>query len=162
MIDMDCPKCLGKLKTKIIEDVSVDFCWVCEGIWFDREELEQVIQKDSKNFDFIDFGRKEFDGKEIKDLWNDLDVKEGKCPKCGDGTLLVRKKDKDNKEVNVDLCPEGHGVWLDGGEVLKLRKRFLVDLKRRLDYCWQFLKLYFSKESKKEMDAWIKVHKKSN
>ena len=156
---MNCPKCPGKLKKELIENVPIDYCWVCEGIWFDRDELEQVIQKDSRDFDFIDLGRKNFDGKEIKDLEKNLDIKEGTCPKCADGTLLVRKEYKDNKDVNVDVCPKCLGVWLDGGEILRLRKRFLVDIKGRLDCCMQFLKLYFSKEGKKQMDAWIKENK---
>jgi len=36
---LNCPKCLGKLEEKSVENVKVDICWVCEGIWFDKNEL---------------------------------------------------------------------------------------------------------------------------
>ncbi len=41
-----------------------------------------------------------------------------RCPKCGD-RLNVRHK----LDVEIDECPQGHGVWLDMGELDKLFKR---------------------------------------
>lgn len=50
---MDCPKCVGKLQKKIMEDIEIDTCFVCEGIWFDANELEDVVKRDSHNFKFL-------------------------------------------------------------------------------------------------------------
>ncbi|MCC6848078.1 MAG: zf-TFIIB domain-containing protein [Deltaproteobacteria bacterium] len=41
-----------------------------------------------------------------------------RCPKCGE-PLTVRHK----LDVEIDACPQGHGVWLDSGEVDKLAER---------------------------------------
>jgi len=144
--DMDCPKCCGKLKQEFIEGVEIDTCFVCEGIWFDAGELEKIIEKDSKNFNFIDLGKKDFDGKEIANLRKLVDSKEGKCPKCVDGTILLREEYKTNSILRVDICPHGHGIWLDGGEILELRRRFWVDLRDKIIFCVDFIKFYYSKK----------------
>lgn len=120
---MDCPKCVGKLKATKIENETIDVCWVCEGIWFDDGELEKIIEADSKNFKKIDAAREEFDGKELAKANIDLNSKKGQCPRCGE--LMTQSEYQ--KDVVIDSCPNGHGIWLDGGELQKLRKRNLVE-----------------------------------
>lgn len=78
---MDCPKCLGKLQKKTMEYIEVDSCFACEGIWFDAGELKDAIKRDSKDFEFIDIDRDEFDGKETAGLTKELDEKKGTVPK---------------------------------------------------------------------------------
>jgi Zn-finger nucleic acid-binding protein len=143
---MDCPKCVGLLKKKLMEDIEVDSCPVCEGIWFDAGELEEIIKRDSHDFDYIDVGREEFDGKELSDLKKELDSGSGKCPRCEDATMLVRREYKGKHKINVDICPKGHGLWLDGGEIEELRKRGLVNLKDRIDFELELVRFAFSKE----------------
>ncbi len=46
------------------------------------------------------------------------DLARMRCPKCGE-PLTVRHK----LDVEIDACPQGHGVWLDSGEVDKLAER---------------------------------------
>lgn len=123
---MNCPKCLGKLEEKIVENVKTDVCWICEGIWFDKGELEKVLEADSKNFKFIDVDRAELDGKESSELHEELDVKIGECPKCTKEIKLERTSYP--KGIFVDACPKCEGIWLDGGEIKKLRNRTLVKL----------------------------------
>ncbi len=41
-----------------------------------------------------------------------------RCPKCG-----ARLKTRALHEVEVDECPECHGMWLDQGELEKIGKR---------------------------------------
>ena len=120
---MKCPKCVGNLEEKPLEHITVNACFVCEGIWFDAGELESVIKADSKDFNFIDVGREEFDGKEAENLAKELNEKPGLCPRCTDKTFLVRVPYKKKKSVSIDICPKGHGLWLDGGEIGKLRDR---------------------------------------
>lgn len=40
------------------------------------------------------------------------------CPRCG-ATLEVTQM----KGVAVDACPQGHGLWLDSGELEEISKR---------------------------------------
>jgi len=144
---MDCPKCVGVLEKQKLVGIEVDECYMCEGIWFDAGELEDVIKRDSENFDYIDVGREQFDGKEFEELAQQLNEKVGSCPRCGDGTLLLKSEYNGKKgPVIVDICPNGHGVWLDGGEILQLRKRGLVNVSDKTEFYMDFVKYLFSKD----------------
>jgi Uncharacterized protein conserved in bacteria len=44
---MRCPRCNAALAVTKFEDVSVDRCDNCGGLWLDAGELAQLIQKDS-------------------------------------------------------------------------------------------------------------------
>ena len=121
---MNCPKCVGKLEEKNIENVKTDVCWVCEGIWFDKDELEKVLEADSKDFNKIDLDRGGLDGKEVSDVYKELDEKSIKCPRCGEEL----KKELYPKGIRIDTCAKCDGIWLDGGEIHKLRERTLVKL----------------------------------
>jgi len=120
---MDCPKCTGKLEENKLGDETIDVCWVCEGIWFDRGELKKVISGDSKDFKSIgsklDLEKHGVDGAELAAFGIDLNHKEGKCPRCAD----VMGQTVYKKGILIDSCPKDHGIWLDGGEIHKLRER---------------------------------------
>lgn len=157
---MNCPKCAGKLQKKDMVGVEVDVCYICEGIWFDAGELKQVIEADSKNFKYIDVGKEEFDGKEAAEYHKMLDKKRGKCPRCEDGTMLVPEEYKGKHTINVDICPKGHGIWLDGGEIAELRKRGLADLKDRMEAIKDVMKYSFSKDGFNDFLRRIGLRKK--
>jgi Zn-finger nucleic acid-binding protein len=140
---MSCPKCVGKLQEKNIEDYKVDVCFICEGLWFDAGELEKVIEADAKDFKFIDVDREELDRKEIVDFKEELDKTECKCLRCNDGINPIRKEHEGMHKVNVDVCPKCNGIWLDGGEIKELRQRRLVELKDKIDSQISFLKYIF-------------------
>ena len=42
---MKCPRCDGKLNEMKIEEVAVDQCERCGGVWLDSGELEQLTKK---------------------------------------------------------------------------------------------------------------------
>jgi len=44
---MQCPRCSANLTETKFEDVAIDRCDKCGGVWLDSGELEQLIQKDS-------------------------------------------------------------------------------------------------------------------
>lgn len=44
---MRCPRCDGALKETSFEDVSIDTCEKCGGVWLDSGELEQLTKKES-------------------------------------------------------------------------------------------------------------------
>jgi len=50
---MSCPKCGHQMEEMPMEGLKVDRCTFCEGIYFDRGELEDLMQKkteEKKNF----------------------------------------------------------------------------------------------------------------
>jgi hypothetical protein len=50
-----------------------------------------------------------------------------KCPRCGGNLTTVQLH-----SVEVDICPEGHGTWLDAGELELLVKHEEPGLLRRV------------------------------
>lgn len=51
--NFDCPKCDGKLETGKFENVQIDVCNKCGGVWLDAGEMQQITQKDNQGW----FGR---------------------------------------------------------------------------------------------------------
>lgn len=51
--DYECPKCDGKLHTGKFENVQVEICDKCSGVWLDSGELQQIMHKDKESW----FGR---------------------------------------------------------------------------------------------------------
>ena len=47
MSSMRCPRCDGSLTESKVEEVLIDTCDKCGGIWLDSGELEQLTQKES-------------------------------------------------------------------------------------------------------------------
>ncbi len=44
---MSCPRCSGVLKENKFEEVTIDTCDKCGGVWLDSGELEQLLKRDS-------------------------------------------------------------------------------------------------------------------
>ena len=47
-LELDCPKCDGKLHEVTFEQVIIDVCDKCQGIWLDAGELALVSHKDEE------------------------------------------------------------------------------------------------------------------
>ena len=45
---LECPKCDGKLVETDYENIKIDVCNKCSGVWFDAGELAQVVDKEPK------------------------------------------------------------------------------------------------------------------
>jgi uncharacterized protein with PIN domain len=46
---MQCPRCDGKLIETDYEDIKIDVCDKCTGVWLDPGELAQIAHKDEKS-----------------------------------------------------------------------------------------------------------------
>ncbi len=44
---MQCPRCDGNLKESKFEEVLIDTCEKCGGVWLDSGELEQLTRKET-------------------------------------------------------------------------------------------------------------------
>jgi len=47
---MRCPRCDGTLNENKVEDVTVDVCDKCGGVWLDSGELEQLTKREGGGF----------------------------------------------------------------------------------------------------------------
>jgi len=52
-LELQCPKCDGTLHATDFENITIDVCDTCHGVWLDAGELAQVTHKDESGW----FGR---------------------------------------------------------------------------------------------------------
>ena len=81
--------CDGALVTLRIEDVDVDQCDACAGIWFDSHELERILRRD--HIEPI-LGRARATAKD--------DERRGRCPRCK-GELAFHEE---KSEIHCGSC----------------------------------------------------------
>lgn len=123
---MDCPKCIGKLsrttvklnevyRSKLLsgegltEEIELDQCFVCNGVWFDAGELEKYLAEKVTIINSPSIGPK---------LRKEQDEKIGKCPRCG--IDMIKKEAPKDPSVTIDFCEQCKGVWLDNTEIDRL------------------------------------------
>jgi len=122
-----CPRCEKEMKTIHAKEVELDLCPHCEGVWFDRDELEQVIQ----------MGEDKAAGTELAPSF-DTEVERVetpgtgglRCPRCGDG--LFRYNYAISSGILIDGCERGCGLFLDDGEIRKVFK-YTIEADTELD-----------------------------
>jgi Zn-finger nucleic acid-binding protein len=112
-----CPVCKTQLKTINVGEklpLFIERCDSCYGVFFDINELEELIEysvKGSKNVDL----KKLF---QITQNPRYIDiVVYRKCPVCT--KTMNRKNFMGQSGVITDICAE-HGIWLDSGELRQI------------------------------------------
>lgn len=100
---MECPYCETEELEAMIEysGVQLDRCTTCEGLWFDGGELEQVLDSPVQGLE----------------LPEDAEKGEKICPRCRVEMFVFQYP---TTQVIVDMCPDCHGLWLDGGELVEI------------------------------------------
>ena len=101
---MRCPKCDGEMEEVTCEEVLIDRCSDCNGIWFDCGEAESLSKKWIA--EFIDTGD--------PGVGRKLDALDTiSCPRCS--KTMERFFDIDGKQLQYEKCNE-HGQFFDAGE----------------------------------------------
>lgn len=118
---MKCPKCNSDLVPSVRHKLDVQVCQTCKGMWLEHDELASLEDE------VFDFG----------DRWKGTlafgsTATTAKCPECA--ALLQRFRYR-FYDLEMDLCPNQHGYWLDDDEdtrILELMQREEQDLQRKL------------------------------
>ena len=98
---MYCPKCkLGKLEEKtfgVLEDneIKIDICFLCNGIWFDKDELKKTLQLENKPVETKGY---------IENNRADIKYDDLNCPRCS-GKLFEQTSKRDAR-ITIDICEE--------------------------------------------------------
>lgn len=120
---MLCPKCASPTEVTAYDEIRVDRCTNCKGLWFDSGELES-LRKDTWMADYIlDTG----DAK-VGKKFNRVD--KVSCPRCGQE--MNEEADADQGHIIYESCPQGHGTFLDAGEFTDLLHKTFWDRFKRL------------------------------
>jgi Zn-finger nucleic acid-binding protein len=120
---MNCPRDGGALtQQRYEESIQVDACGRCGGVWLDEGELAAIEASTERDYS------KELE--RMDELAGETPKHAGiaKCPKCG--AEMAAREYAHSSRIVIDVCPEGHGVWLDGGELKALEVFFEASKKR--------------------------------
>ena len=102
---MNCPVDNDAMIALEYEDIELDYCMTCSGIWLDAGELEVL-------FGDVDACRAFLNQGEKADRTTDT---LRRCPRCGE--KMEKWTTGGEHGVIYDHCPEGDGLWLDAGEL---------------------------------------------
>jgi len=103
-----CPVCKESLVVLELEQVEIDYCTSCDGVWLDAGELELLLETEEERRRLINLFKEAADVKE----------KSYSCAICG---KHMKKFEIGVKgKVVVDKCKKNHGIWFDRGELQKV------------------------------------------
>jgi len=140
---MDYPKYPGKLEEVKLgkkRPLVIDRCFACGGLWFDKGELTEAINKEIWDTAEFELEEELFDDEELKQ-GVDLDKIEIICPRCKGDKKMIKMPSSRNKNVVIDYCEKCAGIWLDAGEYNEMRKRTPFEVK--LEDIIDFFRLHF-------------------
>lgn len=109
---MKCVKCTGTLDAVDVGEIRIDRCGRCHGLWFDKNELDQVLAVGERA------GADALPPSLRSPLSARLDTEFGDCPRCS--VKLERIASIAVDSLHYDFCGACGGAWLDGGELDKL------------------------------------------
>jgi uncharacterized protein len=104
---MICPACNDEMIVVEYKQIELDFCPACRGVWFDANELELLL-------DALEFLDQKADGL-FRSPADTAAEAARKCPYCR--SRMEKVVMGSGKDVLIDRCLNGHGLWFDGGEL---------------------------------------------
>lgn len=114
---MNCPVCKqSAMVTLELDEVEIDYCTQCDGIWLDKGELELLLGEPQK----------------AKDLLNSFQADAGnaekvlKCPICYKNMQKIIVGNTKSKLL-IDKCRKGDGLWFDKGELHNIVENAQLD-----------------------------------
>ncbi len=105
---MNCPACKDVLVSLELDQVEVDWCGACGGVWLDRGELELLHDHARTAADYL---------KGFKPAPGSAHAAK-KCPICA--ARLVPVESSSNPGIVLDECPKSDGLWFDRGELARV------------------------------------------
>ncbi|WP_432798380.1 zf-TFIIB domain-containing protein [Poriferisphaera sp. WC338] len=120
---MNCPKCESGMEAVTVDEVEVDRCTSCAGIWLDALEFDKL--KETKDADTLDTGNASTGN--IHNTERNI-----KCPKCK--TLMVAMSFHDQPHIQYEMCSTCGGIYLDAGE---FKDAVTVTLSEQLRGIWR-------------------------
>jgi Zn-finger nucleic acid-binding protein len=118
---MDCPLCKSAMIVLELEQVEVDHCTACGGIWLDAGELELLFTDAHQSRHLVGSFQQAPHTKE----------KARPCPICLKKMQKILTS-REDEPVIIDRCPKGHGLWFDGGELPQVLAKGSFDREKKI------------------------------
>lgn len=118
---MNCPRCNVELKESSTKEASIVYdahsCPKCNGFWVGAEQLEEIQAKVKQRF---------FEFRRIPSASEQENVLH--CPACAGSVEMDKVANERDAKVVMDVCPQCHNIWLDGGELEAIQRDSLLTL----------------------------------
>ena len=111
---MLCPECCDEMLILEYDNVEIDYCNDCSGIWLDEGELELLLNSSESTSLVM---------RVLMDNSKSHDKSNRRCPVCGKRMFLVDiplSSNGTDVTVEIDKCPRNHGLWFDNGELQQI------------------------------------------
>ncbi len=105
---MNCPHCKEPMIILELNEVEIDHCHDCSGIWLDAGELGLLLDNSEEKEKILS----------SFDIVSKTGEKKYKCPRCRKKMEKVNVGDQEH--VLIDRCKYGHGLWFEKGELPKI------------------------------------------
>lgn len=114
---MKCPRTGVPLQEIEIEGIKIDVSPACGGVWFDNYEFSKFDEEHESAGDrLIEYlGELRTEGLNLNARIN--------CPRDPD-MVMMRYYFSSQRQVEIDECPQCGGIWLDAGELTRIRDMF--------------------------------------
>jgi Zn-finger nucleic acid-binding protein len=109
---MKCPACRGLMIIVEHDDIELDYCPDCAGVWFDSGELELLVESMQLEGAILNLDTV------LTSPEAGSSEKKRRCPICGN--KMKKATVGHSPEVLIDVCQRGDGLWFDSGEVGQL------------------------------------------
>lgn len=120
---MDCPVCDNAMITLELDEVEIDYCTDCGGIWLDAGELETLLGEPEKATQLLESFKTDRQCAE----------KPRKCPIC-DKKMQKIVIGQSKPTLLIDKCAKGDGLWFDNGELHDIFERAELDSDNKIQH----------------------------
>src|SRR5690606_11708836 len=110
--DLVCPKCHLQMIQICFRSWVVKLCPRCEGTFYKEDILESLLRQPDIRLSYL---RPAILPNLASPHPPEDDRNRLPCPACAQ--MMTRERYSDTIPLLVDRCPEGHGIWLDDGEL---------------------------------------------
>ena len=114
-----CPKCGAMMEQVVFEELTIDRCTNCGGIWFDWNE--NVRMRDLRRSEQVDIGSAQTGA-----MLNP--ISEINCP-LQHGRMIAMI-DPEQPHIWYECCPACYGIFLDAGEFRDYKSITIMDVIR--------------------------------
>lgn len=112
---MNCIRCKAPMKNVLIQNVAVDVCPDCHGIWLYGGELSKILEVEETKLAESEIAQ--FLTGDKCTLRKEMSI-ESFCPSCQ--TPMATYVYCYDSGIKIDRCKECNGIWLDDGELKQI------------------------------------------
>ena len=112
-IDLDCPNDGTRLERRPFQGTTIDFCETCGGSYFDKGEIESLLE--------AGVGEQEFNTKQTPSF-RAYSSPVGTCPRC-DGIMETVTRTSEKNDYRIYVCKDCRGIWLNKGIYQAIKER---------------------------------------